>query len=262
MNHGREYPDQFGEHYLRGIPAGLYPRNPVMTDKEKGELVVRRLENLFTGQVGGSIGGSLPRLPGELPRPRIATYGAFGSDVDKGKPGRLAPAYQSTSTKSVEPSREKTVLNFCEQSCLGQEDSRSTVSGPGAGPYDVPALLVGNCGPGDNGAPSYNSSAKDAPHALEERPARVTDLDPDRLQNLSENLGHIRLFGLVSLQPFCGKNPSATDVDAEAKTWIYLNLLCNMAQLHLISVTTAFVRAAVARISTNLQISPDGSKVR
>ncbi|KAL3952839.1 hypothetical protein ACCO45_012782 [Purpureocillium lilacinum] len=123
-------------------------------------------------------------------------------------------------------------------------------------------MFVGNCGPDDNGAPSDNSYAKDALHALEERPTRVTDLDPDRLQNPSENLGHIQLFGLVSLQPFGGKNPSATDVDAEAKTWIYLNLLCNMAQLHLISVTATFVRAAVASISTNLQLSPDGSKVR
>ncbi|KAK4072829.1 hypothetical protein Purlil1_13236 [Purpureocillium lilacinum] len=262
MNHDLEYPDQLGEHYLRGIPAWLYARNPVMTDKEKGELVVRRLENVFTGQAGGNIGGSLPRRPGESPRPRNATYGAFGPHVDEGKPGRLALAYQSTFTKAAEPSRERAGLNFCEQSRLWQENSRSTVGGPEAGPYNIPALLVGNCGPDDRRAPSNNSSAKDALHALEERPTRATDLDPDRLQNPSENLGHIRLFGFVSLQPFGGKGPSATDVDAEAKSWVYLNLLCNMAQLHLISVTATFVRAAVASISTNLQISPDGSKVR
>lgn len=259
-NQGLEYPDQLVEHYLHGIPAGLYPRNLAMTDKEKGVLVVRRLENLFTGHVGGYIAGSRARPSGELPRSKIARYGAFRPELDEGKPGRLDLPYQSTFTKPAKPSREKSIPSFGQQSYHLQENSRSTESGLVTGPCDVPTVFVGSCGPDNSTGPSINSSAKR--QALEERPTRPTDLDPDRIQNPSENLGYIRHFGLVPLETFGNRDPSATSVHTDTNSWIYLNLLYNMAQLHLISVTAAFVRAAVASSSTNLQMSPDGSKIR
>jgi hypothetical protein len=43
---------------------------------------------------------------------------------------------------------------------------------------------------------------------------------------------------------------------------VYLNLLCNLAQLHIINVTPSFVRSAVTGISTKFQLSPDGRKIR
>ena len=45
--------EQKVESYLRDIPEGLYPRHMVMTEKDKKKLVVRRLEQLFTGKIGG-----------------------------------------------------------------------------------------------------------------------------------------------------------------------------------------------------------------
>lgn len=43
--------DQKVENYLRDIPEGLYPRHMVLTDKDRKNLVVRRLEQLFTGKI-------------------------------------------------------------------------------------------------------------------------------------------------------------------------------------------------------------------
>src|SRR5690349_15516782 len=48
----------------------------------------------------------------------------------------------------------------------------------------------------------------------------------------------------------------------DADGWVYLNLLCNLAQLHIINVTPAFIRAAVSEKSTKFQLSPDGQKIR
>ncbi|PWI64074.1 hypothetical protein PCL_00006 [Purpureocillium lilacinum] len=261
-NQNLENPDQPVEHYLHDIPAGLYPLKVAMTDKEKEELVVRRLENLFTGNDGGNISGSRARRSGESPRRKIATNGALGPASDEDKPERLDLVYESTSTTTAEPWGEKTRLNLSQQFCHLQDNSRSTESGPVAGPSNVSTVFLDNCGLGDRSCHGTNSSVKDARHVPEERPTRATDLDPDRIQNLSENLAHIRHFGVVLLESFAEKDPSAPDVHTDAKGWIYLNLLCNMAQVHLINVTGTFVRAAVASISTNLQISPDGSKVR
>lgn len=45
--------DQKVENYLCDIPEGLYPRLMAMTDRERKKLVVRRLEQLLTGKIGG-----------------------------------------------------------------------------------------------------------------------------------------------------------------------------------------------------------------
>lgn len=44
--------------------------------------------------------------------------------------------------------------------------------------------------------------------------------------------------------------------------WMFLNLVCTMAQIHRFNVTLPFVRAAVSSLSHNLEISADGSKIR
>jgi len=57
-------------------------------------------------------------------------------------------------------------------------------------------------------------------------------------------------------------NQPTEDVHPDADGWVYLNLLCNLAQLHMINVTPDFVRAAVSGMSTKFQLSPDGRKIR
>ena len=97
------------------------------------------------------------------------------------------------------------------------------------------------------------------PPPPEQRPTRLKDLDPDRIQVPSENMEYIKHLGLVPPELL---NESTEDVHPDADGWAYLNLLCNLAQLHMINVTPDFVRAAVSDISTRIQLSPDGRKIR
>ncbi|KAL5610948.1 hypothetical protein FOBRF1_007065 [Fusarium oxysporum] len=48
------------EDYLRDVPDGLYPQHIIMTDKERKSLVIRRLEQLFTG---GTNGADISKVP-------------------------------------------------------------------------------------------------------------------------------------------------------------------------------------------------------
>jgi hypothetical protein len=52
------------------------------------------------------------------------------------------------------------------------------------------------------------------------------------------------------------------EVRPDEEGWVYLNLLCNLAQLHIINVTPSFVRSAVSGLSTKFQLSADGQKIR
>ena len=217
MKQGLEHPDKRIEHCPHGIPVGLYPRQVAMTDKEKKELVVRRLENLFTDHADGNIGGSRARRSGESPRLKIASYSAFGPTLDEDKPDRLDLGCQSTSTGAAESLHERTILNFSQQSCHLQESNKSTESEPEADPNDA-TVFLGNCNSDDRRGSSINSSVQDALHVLEEQPTHPVDLDPDRIQNLPENLRHIRHFGLVPLEPSGDRDPSATDVHTEKFT--------------------------------------------
>ncbi|RKF76488.1 Frequency clock protein [Golovinomyces cichoracearum] len=93
------------------------------------------------------------------------------------------------------------------------------------------------------------------PAVSDQRPTRPLDLDPDRAQVPSDNLDYIRHLGLST--PKLASDES-TDNSNEKGRWVYLNLLINMAQLHMINVTADFVRSAIKDDSRNFQLSEDG----
>ena len=74
---------------------------------------------------------------------------------------------------------------------------------------------------------------------------------------------YLRHLG-VSPAPALGRRRggSPTGVAADADGWVYLNLLCNLAQLHIFNVAPSFVRAAVAEKSSKFELSSDGRKIR
>ncbi|KAH7231599.1 frequency clock protein [Fusarium redolens] len=78
---------------------------------------------------------------------------------------------------------------------------------------------------------------------------------------LSENMNYIQHLDLLPPDLLPGQR-SIQDVHLDAEGWVSLNLLYNLAQLHLINVTPDLVRSAVLEISTNFQLSPDGHKFR
>ncbi|KAK2666926.1 Frequency clock protein, partial [Fusarium oxysporum f. sp. vasinfectum] len=116
---------------------------------------------------------------------------------------------------------------------------------------------------GGNGKGLVSSTKPFPPLPLlpKQRPTRPCDLDPDRAQIPSENMNYIRHLDLLPPDLLPGQQ-SIQDVHLDAEGWVSLNLLYNLAQLHLINVTPDLVRSAVLEISTKLQLSPDGHKIR
>lgn len=92
-----------------------------------------------------------------------------------------------------------------------------------------------------------------------QRPTRLIDLDPDRAQVPSDNVEYIRHLGLSTPQ-LAGDESS--DTNRGRGGWVYLNLLINMAQLHIINVTADFIRSAVLDVSEKFELSKDGQMLR
>ncbi|GAB0132091.1 hypothetical protein EsDP_00000539 [Epichloe bromicola] len=237
------------ENYLRDIPEGLYPRHMILTDREKKKLVVRRLEQLFTGKLGGRHArqaGQGLNVPGLL---------ATGVDPEM-QPNFLKEQQQSTGPSGLEPSREAKISCQPQKSGTFEKKipSRDNVSTSNSNGDQTESSGNGNSSrSGPNTSPTQ-------PPAADQRPTRVKDLDPDRVQVPSENMEYIRHLGLVP--PELLTSTHHNDVQPDADGWVYLNLLCSLAQLHIVNVTPSFVRSAVSDISTKFQLSPDGRKIR
>ncbi|TQV96893.1 hypothetical protein V2A60_000466 [Cordyceps javanica] len=248
--------EQKVESYLRDIPEGLYPRHVAMTDKDRKKVVVRRLEHLFTGKINGRqvrrqlplhIGPQHPLSAASLAPPFSPTLTSEAAQLAR---PALAPHQQLNS--KAEPSREARILPPGSSS----KKSRSRDNGSASNSNGDQTESTGNGnGSGNNASPPERSPP-------EQRPTRPNDLDPDRAQVPADNMEYIRHLGLIPPELLPDATQDAPDVSPDAEGWVYLNLLCNLAQLHMINVTPDFVRAAVSEISTKFQLSPDGRKIR
>jgi len=210
--------------FLHKIPGGLLPKHPpVMTERQKKKIVVQRLEQLFTG--------------------KKAIIGEHSQPLQQQEVARSAAlADQSTDDECIskEGIREANMLPYVD-------------SGP------RPTKISGEF---TSETQTYESSGESSPDhrtSLDQRPTRPLDLDPDRAQIPSENVEYIRHLGLSTPQL---TSENSADAAADAAGWTYLNLLVNMAQLHIINVTPDFVRSAVAEVSEKFQLSEDGKKIR
>jgi hypothetical protein len=227
--------------YLRDTPDGLLPRQMVMTDKERKKLVVRRLEQLFTGKISGRNMHRNQSMPSMEP--------PASSEL-------MAPPRSEASREAqIQPhdhGRKKTrSRDNVSMSNSNGDQTESGANGMGTGD-----------GSGSGGRSGNNNTSPPTASLPEQRPTRPLDLDPDRVQIPSENLEYIRHLGLVRPEFLVGKKTSYQDVSPDADGWVYLNLLCNLAQLHMINVTPSFIRSAVVEKSTKFQLSPDGQKIR
>jgi hypothetical protein len=266
--------EQKVESYLRDIPEGLYPRHIAMTERERKKLVVRRLEQLFTGKIRGRgtrppiqspkasasailgpvLGKEQPRQSQPLVHQPPALAGAAGI-APGGAPGAASTAAPSVTI--AEAAREARILPP-EQNADGTKKSRSREDGSAS---NSNGDQTDSAGHGNSSGSGANTSPTDS-NLPEQRPTRPKDLDPDRVQIPSENMDYIRHLGLVPPEILAESRYSMQDVRPDADGWVYLNLLCNLAQLHIVNVTPDFVRSAVADWSTKFQLSPDGRKIR
>lgn len=213
--------------YLPDVPDSLLPKNsPVMTEKAKMRLVVKRLEQLFTGK---------DAAPGEHSQPlqqqKLSESAANAGSGDlqlqdlHGRP---------------EGAREAHIFPFDAKMDLDRLKGHSRYKRP--------------LGPSSESERSSDGRSSSDNHSIDQRPTRPLDLDIHRAQDAEENMEYIRHLGLPT--------PRHCDPTHSDDGWVYLNLLINLAQLHMMNVTPAFVRKAVAHLSRKLELSHDGTKIR
>jgi hypothetical protein len=226
--------DKTVKSYLHNIPNGLLPRRPlVMSERAKMSLVVRRLENLFTGKKAAPGEHSQPLQQQEVSRL------AANADMQRG-----------TSHHRKEGSREAHILPFdSEVDIEGLDSSESSSS-------DSKTRLPTKSKASGKSTQDGSSSASSAARSPDQRPTRPLDLDVHRAQIAEENIEYIRHLGLTSPK----LNAEADKEKGEG--WIYLNLLISMAQLHTINVTPAFIKKSIKKLSAKFELSEDGNKVR
>lgn len=97
--------------------------------------------------------------------------------------------------------------------------------------------------------PGLNSHAKS-----EQRPTDLLDYHLSQPQSMMKGIGYLKRLGISS--------SSLKDKPHPNDDWIYINLLTSMAQLHTLNVTPSFVRQAILECSAHLELSEDGRKVR
>jgi len=238
--------EQKVESYLRDTPDGLLPRHTIMTDKDRKKLVVRRLEQLFTGKISGrNLYGNKSMSALDAP----AAASTLAEQVTMGPP-RNHEASREARIEPLVPTQKKSRSRDNESTSNSNGD-QAEIGGNGTGSGE---------GYGNGGHGGASTSPTVSPP--EQRPTRPRDLDPDRLQIPSENMEYIRHLGQVPPEFLPDMQASYLDVSPDADGWVYLNLLCNLAQLHIFNVTPGFIRAAVSEKSKKFQLSPDGRKIR
>lgn len=246
---GVQSSNQKVENYLEDTPGGLMPRHTVLTDREKKKLVVRRLEQLFTGKISGRHTRRTNSLPFLEARPLTEPSAIILQSQAKPEAARESRIQQQS-----DPGRKHRSGDF-ESTSGDRTDSRGTRREGNGDGRSGSGSRSGTSASGNNISPT-------AVEAPEQRPTRPRDLDPDRGQLPSENMDYIRHLGLVRPEFLVDKKLQRHDVSPDADGWVYLNLLCNLAQLHIFNVTPAFIRSAVSEKSTKFQLSADGRKIR
>ncbi|KAF5721925.1 hypothetical protein FMUND_3364, partial [Fusarium mundagurra] len=225
------------EGYLRDVPDSLYPQRVIMTDKERKSLVVRRPEQLFTGRSnGGDISKTPPIRPGGS---FILARAALDAQVADPSSAHESP------THGTEPIREARILPLEQRSRTWRNNCHSSGYRSASDPSKDNMEIRGDGG----GLASDSKPSSLALPPSKQRPTRPCDLDPDRPQIPSENLNYIRHLDLLPPK-LLSRQQSNKDTHLEAAGWVSLNLLYNLAQLHLINVTPDLVRSAVLESST------------
>ncbi len=200
------------------IQQGLLPQTSrFMSEHAKQKLVVKRLEQLFTGRSASTAGYQSSLQQQEL------SHFAAKADRSVSEAGGHLVGVEGMREARILPAGTELPTDFAPDEQFGTLGRhRNNLENPKCG------AAVANMGA-----------------TPEQRPTRPLDLDMYRAQIPGEAAQYVQHLGLAS-----------------PRSWIYLNLLSNMAQLHAFDVTAEFVRKAVARLSSRLEISANGQKLR
>lgn len=222
--------------YLHGMSNGLSAHHPVaMTEKAKKKLIVRRLEQVFAG--------------------KLATDGAHHHPQQQQQVSQLAAQDDRSANESrgqhvfPEGVREAHIMPTETDNGSGTPsvEDDNVQSGVPINQHLHPSIQVE-----EHDFARHSSLAS----SLEQRPTRPLDLDPQRAQIPADNMSYMRHLG------FSPPSAEAMEAPVDDGGWIYLNLLINMAQLHIINVTPDFVKDSLSQYSRKFEVSHDGRRVR
>ena len=239
--------------YLQDIPEGLLPRENVpMTDKAQKRMIVRRLEQIFAGRGAADEGNQQPQQQQE-----VAQSAANADRRAKEESGRHVSAEglrearimsAVTLPQSIHRPPSAIKMDWAES------DQKSMPVGSDADAAATAATV--NAATTAAAEQMFGKESDSSSSSPDQRPTRPLDLDPFRAQVADDNLRYMRHLG------FSPTDLDSGDAPEEGHGWIYLNLLMNMAQLHTVNVTPEIVRKAISNLSTKLELSRDGRKVR
>jgi hypothetical protein len=215
--------------YLHDIPDTLLSGQSLfMTERAKMVLVVRRLEELFTGKLASPGDHSQP-----IQQQEVSNSAAHADATSQNRP-RTA---EGTREAHMLPQDSKVNLDAVQKESSPQKPSASQQGGLNSSNTALTSLGISR------------------PGSPDQRPTRPLDLDIHRAQVAADNIQYLRHLGQSS------PHINAT-MDLKDPSWMYLNLLINMAQLHTINVTPSFIRRAIRKLSSKFELSSDGSQVR
>lgn len=260
--------------YLHDIPESLLPKHSLpMSERAKSKLVVRRLEQIFTGKrAAGRYNQSqqqqeVSQSAAQADRMRLESRGH-----------KYGPTQDAAREAHILPSNAELKVDSLSEANLAAQQSQQTTEGRGRRPVKEgmrEALIHLRCmGSQVDSSSETNltghqsrrstdgedSRSRDARASRgvtpDQRPTRPLDLDLHRAQVPSDNIEYIRHLGLASPAVSLDVSPDSDD------GWVFLNLLTSMAQLHTLNVTPEFIRNAVGSFSSRFELSTDGTKVR
>ena len=262
------------ESYLHDMPQTLVPKNSLgMSEKAKSRLVVRRLEQIFTGRRAAPHNSQshqqqkVSQSAAQADRPRFDAGGR-----------RIRPIREGVREARILPSNAELKVDSLSEANLAAQQSQQSVGFRGRYPRkegirDGHILLTSAESQIDSSSDTHltgqqsrqSTDGEDSRSwdprtsrgvSPNQRPTRPIDLDLHRAQVPSDNIEYIRHLGLASPTATLNVKPESDD------GWVFLNLLISMAQLHTLNVTPEFIRHAVAEVSTKFELSADGTKVR
>jgi len=226
--------------HLSDIPNGLYPgmTRREMNDKDRKKMIVKKLEQLFTGKITGR----------HVQRAQSTPL----AESDARQKMEALPTEPSREARIASPDAKQKHNRSREDLSASNSNGDQTESGP-HGP---------GSGSGSGRATGSHNNSPTGAAPPEQRPTRPLDLDPDRVQIPSENMDYIRHLGLVPPELLADHHAKQPEMLSDGEGWVYINLLSNLAQLHIYNASPDFIRKAVTERSAKLQLSPDGRKIR
>lgn len=258
--------------YLHDIPETLVPKHSLaMSERAKSRLVVRRLEQIFTGRKAAG-------RHNQSYQQQEVSQSAAQADRIRLESRRFQRIPEGVREARILSNTTGLKADSLSKANLATQQSQQIVESRGRKPLKEgmreARILLGGAESQMDSSSETNPAGQQSRQSTdgedsrsrdtrasrgvtpEQRPTRPLDLDIHRAQVASDNIEYIRHLGLAPPTATFDSAPDSND------GWVFLNLLTSMAQLHTLNVTPEFVRRAVADISTKFELSADGTKVR